>query len=314
MAGGRGRAPAVVVLLAVLATACGQTVDDSAPRLSSLGRPFCDHVQTLAVTLQEVQGAHPLDLIHTMLPIRDGLTADQARFGEAGAVQLSDTAGALSAAVEVLIEDLQGMLAGGSGAGFSEDLIGTFDTVGLIPTGYCVAPDEYRWVTDDPMTVEVSVPDEWRVEPMNWVVDGIGRVGTGLIASSDPDVWSGEFPAGRLSGVFLARSDSLAASLDLDDVRTGLAMDRLREWARTFDWRPTCRLDGVEVFTKFFYYGFLRTWRDCGSIGTDLVEVFVLRPLVSGGMATLVMQATASAPSDQGIVTRLVDSFHAVTG
>lgn len=140
-------------------------------------------------------------------------------------------------------------------------------------------------ISDESGAISISVPVGWSVASVRWFHGDEDR-GPGLVGSPEPAVFAAAFdgrtgskPAWGVPGVFVGVSRSLADDLGLRD-EYARPIFGLAEWHGGTEetergWAKHCLRGGVSSFEPLDggSTGFVTAWRDCGSVGTLLLDL-----------------------------------------
>lgn len=159
------------------------------------------------------------------------------------------------------------------------------DPPSLAPTATASAdPAAVTVVSDASGAISISVPVGWSVASVRWY-HGDDERGPALVASPDPvafasafDGRTGSAPRWGVDGVFVGVSRSLARELGLADLRHPIVA--LARWHGGDEetergWNGMCLRDGASVLDSADgeSSGFVTNWRDCGEVGTLLLDL-----------------------------------------
>jgi hypothetical protein len=148
-----------------------------------------------------------------------------------------------------------------------------------------VGPAAVKIVSDATGVISIAVPADWSVASIRWYHGDVDR-GPALVASPDPTAFAAAFD-GRtgsrarwgMDGVFVGVSRSLADERNLGDTYVS-AITALAKWHGGDEetergWNDVCLRAGASTYDADDggANGFVTTWRDCGGIGTLLLDL-----------------------------------------
>lgn len=305
--------------------ACQSQALSDLPDLRVETAPFCQRVNAFADLFDEVSsvadgGLTTTEVLGSQFPqvvpdLAEGFEQDRLLFVSLGDTNMAEVAEAAATGARLLAADIARLQTGRQAPGFGDHLESTVKALTGARPNFCSPPDEREWVAAED-TVEVSAPADWGSSTQPWVLPDGQAVGTGVLASDNPFLWLDGFPSAHVPGVFVGRSDQLAAELGLSERRFASALDQVRSFAETrLDRADICTGGALREFSRpsAQQHGFLRLWHDCGGAGVLLVEALQLRPLPGGDRSLIYLSATAYAPGDGQPLYDALRSFHLVT-
>ena len=238
---------------------------------------------------------------------------DAGRLERDGEGQTAAALAASSRALLQVVDDIEALERGDEASRFEQHLSAVSDALLLARPNFCGPPDGRRWVAE-PESIEVWVPDDWETTTTEWALPGGLEPVEGILASPNPLRWLRDAPATIVPGIFVARSDALADSLELSRRFAGV-LDRLRRLVdEDLDRSSSCRGGAVEEFSRgTVQHGFMRTWHNCDGRGIAIVEVVQARPLPGGDVSLVYLYASAYAPGDLQPVIDALATFHLAT-